>query len=169
MKRSLFALSLLMVLPVLKASDNATSENAQASVEQTPVVETLVVETPAVEVVPSVEQTPVIENTPAVEVKAPSVFAKGYEKISNGVLFVKDGAVKSVISAKDNVVYAYDVTTGTIEKYTPSMILNARDSVRNVVASYPLAAVALTAFVAVKASQYFSASFEAEENEDDSF
>ena len=92
-----------------------------------------------------------------------NLFARGFDS-------VKNGTVNSVVFVKDGVVSVYDKTTGAFERFTPNFILSARDSVRNVIASYPLTAVALTAFVAVKAQEYVEPFLSDEENdEDDSF
>lgn len=174
MKKALFALSLLVVAPISANDEIIAAPVEEVSAPVAPVEEVPAIPAPVEEV--PVTSAPVEEVvvTPAVEVAAPvktaSLFEKGRTKISNGATFVKDGVVYSVVSAKDGVFYAYDKVTGTIEKFTPNMILNAKDSVRGAIASYPLTAVALTAFVAVKASNYFSApAQEVEESEDDQF
>ncbi len=173
MKKALFALSLLVVAPMIKASEKnsrleqqeavlqAKADDAASTVQETSVVEETVV-APVVEEVTA----PVV----AEEVTAPAknIFAKGFEKAANGMASVKNGTVNGVVFVKDGVFYAYDKVTGKIEAFTPNMILNVRDSVRSTIANYPLTAIALTAFVAVKASEFFAASSE-DEDEDDSF
>lgn len=151
MKKALFALSLLVVAPMIKAED--------------------VVQAAAVEIPAAVVETSVAVETPAsAPINPPSknIFAQGVEKAGNVVASVKNSTVNGVVFVKDGIFYAYDKVTGTVEAFTPNMILNARDSVRSTIANYPLTAIALTAFVTVRISDFFSASCEVED-EDDSF
>lgn len=127
MKKALFVLSLLVVAP-MKSSNTASAKTTSATPTEK-------------------------GNTTPTE---KGIFAKGCEKVSNGVSAVTNGTVNSVVAFKDGVFYVYDKVTGTVERFTPNMILSARDSVRNLIASYPLTAVALTAYITVKASEYCS-------------
>lgn len=196
MNKALFALSLLVVAPMVKASDVAPATDTTSAPVSTSVTEVAaaVVPAPVVEAVQAAVSAPVetvatvvaapvetaaavvaapaavVESTPAPVVPAAKgIFAKGSEKVSNGVASIKNGTVNGVVFIKDGLVCVYDKVTGKIEAFTPQMILNARDSIRGTIANYPLTAVALSAFVAVQASNYFSAPSEAAEDQEDSF
>lgn len=182
MKKVLFALSILVVSPMANASEGSTveqeetilqakSDNAASVVEAVAqsvlaqVVEAAsVTPTPVTEVV----STPASVATEAVAV-AKNVLEKGYGNAVNGVTSVKNSTINGVAFIKDGVFCAYNKVTEEVEALTPSMILNVRDAIRGTIANYPLTAVALTAFITVKVSNYFSASSEVAEDEEDFF
>jgi hypothetical protein len=170
MKKTLFALSLLVVAPMVKASEDAALVVDTTTSVSAPVVDTTSAADAPVEAVEAPVAS-VIEVVSVVPVVSPSknIFAKGFEKAANGVSSVKNSTVNGAVFVKDGVFYAYDKVTGKIEAFTPNMILNARDSVRSTIANYPLTAVALTAFVTVKVANYFSDSSDVDIDEDDSF
>jgi hypothetical protein len=148
MKKALFALSLLVVSPLIVAEEAVVATTEVSA----PKAEAPKVETPAVVEAPKVEA-PVAAQTPVSQ----GIFSRSYHA-------VKNGTVNSVVFVKDGVVCVYDKVTGTIERFTPQMILNVRDSVRSLIANNPFIAVALTAFVTVKTVEYLAESSDLDED-----
>ncbi len=167
MKKLFFALSLLVVAPSAKASEAAVenSNTADANVAVVVSADTTVSEADVKADASSSDVSgKVVDTTVSVadangsvtSVSSKNVFDKGFDFVSNGFSTTKNGVVNTVTFVQNGVVTTVDTVTGTVERFTPAALLNVTNSVRELIANYPLTAMALTAFGAVKASEYFS-------------